>query len=282
VRSTGTDPFLQEQAHGIVIVDLVNKGRSEFEQAVMRERNLTNVGGQTMDIVVQKESSEQILDEKGNTIEFVKLLPQLIRNTIRDTMWQQIQAVLLQLSELPKLFMEEVLLSNPHIFLLEDVQSMIRKIITSVDTFTVDQWSELRAWESVSELLSNKWNEICKYMRDTLSSNVAADLRNSIVGKFNAMVEKGKKYIGEIPTNFNALCFEDAHMQESGGREVEMQAEVEQQNEQQKELEIEKSCQIQFATNNKEARESKAIAAPVSPCTAWEAVKKWPCHSLPK
>ncbi|MDR2737941.1 MAG: hypothetical protein LBB18_03315 [Puniceicoccales bacterium] len=285
-RATGTDPFMSKQSHGITTVNLLRNDISEHEQAVMRARNLLNIDGQTMDIVVQKESREQVFG-KNSMPKMSELTSLLVRNMARNITQQHIQAVSHQLNEIPKLLVEKIILSglSPSSEILE----VTKRIITSVDTFAVDQWSGSRNWEEVNKLLVDKWNKVCKDLQQSLfddSKNETIWGNNDVVkfdckASFNLMKKTANKCIKEISKDLKVLCFEGAGasaISEDDGREIEVQMEIEQ--EQKRELEVEKLLQIQFAAYNENPLQAKALEEPAFECTAFDAMGKWQCSSL--
>ncbi|MDR1401597.1 MAG: hypothetical protein LBI81_01395 [Puniceicoccales bacterium] len=285
-RSTGTDPYLMPNAHGITTIDLFQNDFDGMLQAIMRERKFTNVHGQTMDLVIRQKSIDSVKstsrststssNTSGNTMSVNEVMDYMILNTASKNLRQQIQSVMLQIQELPRRFIEmklrKILMLNGEYTLYsswntaEEFIKATQDIMLSQENFNPDMWKNVRTWNDVKSIATNMWADKRKKLQK-ISGVKNEDLE--------AMDAEIKKSIEALPADAKILGFADDIPLD--GKEITQQQErqQDQQQDQERQQELEQIRNVFDSSNDKSAQVAQKIVAPESSTSAFKFTETW-------
>jgi hypothetical protein len=297
-RTTGTDPLLMSNGHGITTTNLYQNDLDGFLQAIMRERKFLNANGQTMDCILSSKAAKDVFEAKGlldrltsniskvfgddvpdsEPVKMEDLLSRMLGNLAKSVTHQQIQAVTLQLRELAKKFIKQKLFQSMPKDSSDDlawsnfehIRSNTAKLMASIDDFGVDDWAKCRSWQKVKAVLERQWSGIRSKLKPTFSWQDIAALDREVSG-----------YINELGKNSQALFFDGHGQVEVGNGEVsvvqekqQVQQQVQEQvQEQEMEQELEQLHQIFRLDSEVVPRKPNEITKVSG--KAWNVVSQW-------
>ncbi|MDR2737540.1 MAG: hypothetical protein LBB18_01175 [Puniceicoccales bacterium] len=278
-RATGTDPFLMTNAHGITTVDSLQGDFDGLLQAIMRERAFTNISGQTMDLVIRRESDTPATKgpDSGATAEepmtITRLLNLMIMNMAAKNSGQHAQSVVLQIQEFPRRFVEmklrNIIRDGKVYDNLSEIQKLIestRDIISSTENFDTAAWSNPRKWHNMQFIAVNLWKDMILRLETIFADD--NDLKN--------MDSRIRECIKGLPKNMERLGFENDRTGYGESTEIYITQQQQQQQVTASEYEIELD-QIKSMFEVPEismAVVSKKIDEPIEPTPAFEFMEK--------
>jgi hypothetical protein len=262
--------------HGITTVNLYQNDLDGFLQAIMRERKFLNANGQTMDCILSSKAARDVFN--GESVKMEDLLSRMLGNLAKSVTRQQIQAVTLQLRELPKKFIKQKLFQsmpkdnfdNLAWANFEQIRSNTSELMASVENFGVDDWAKCRSWQEVKTVLERQWSGIQSKLRLAFDQQDIAALNWEVSG-----------YINELDRNLQALFFDGHGQVEVGNGEVsvvqEQQQVQEQVQEQEQELKMEQELEqlYQMFRLDLEVAPRRPTEITALRGQAWDVVNKW-------
>jgi hypothetical protein len=281
-HTTGTDPLMMLNGHGLTTLNVLQNDLDGFLQAVMRERKFLHANGQTMDIVLSEKAVQDVFSD-GNVPAMPALIGRLARNTAASINRQQIQAATLQLRELPRRFIENKLRKCAASKNLKDLakwRAATAELVASIDDFDVDSWGNARSWQSVRTILENQWAHTLGRLRNALSS--LGDIAGEALAEIPALNSEGKAYIDAIREDAKILAFSRQGAVAVSDQEIQVEVQQQQQQQQEQELQLEMQLlhQILRGDANRRACAETALAHPAAPTPAWNVIGDWQGQSV--
>jgi hypothetical protein len=214
-RSTGTDPFLMKNGHGIVTVNPLLNTADDFLQAVMRERKFLDDNGQTVDVLIPSKVSDATI---GVNVNMPLLFSRLIKNTSGSCSRQHLQSIFFELQEAGKRSIEKFLISNQDSAYENDDNHV--SLLTE-ESFNPDNYITRRTFQGAKNLLKKQLKNVVTNVNSLYDGKQSYEARDEILCKFDDR-------IGEIKKDMKILSFPDEGALEFGHDEhVEVEQEVE-------------------------------------------------------
>jgi hypothetical protein len=303
-HTTGTDPKLMTNGHGIMTVNLYQTDMESFEQAIMRERKFLDSNGQTMDLVMFDRAVKDVFpvteNENGTEVkskkdakdivkgdEFIyKLFGRLIRNSAEKIRREQVRAGLNKIRGETHRFIENKMKEYYAKYGKGDKTNNLfrktEKLMTSFQNFNIEMWKSVLVWGSVKDWLNEEAKKLINGLEEAF--------RGTGIGGINDLNDALKNIINkDIPADMKMLEFKkifdqskeiDAASVQNTEGEIEQEQQQEMQREQEKE-QIRELHDFLHGALNKPACPPTKIPEPSSPTSAWNWISGGNCGRKP-